>query len=134
MAQPTNPIRVIYAKLTSTGAYDVVAKTANVPLERARTLAEKLLPGNPPLDAVVGEEVAHTRHAEGGHIVLRFARYDWADGERGDVYITDIVWLSDDDFRRARNNVFAVVPRTDQVFDVLTELPAFTVPERSTAD
>src|SRR5688572_10182730 len=134
MPQTGNPIRVIYAKLTSTGAYDVVAKTANVPLDRARTLAEKLLPGNPPLDAVVGEEVAHLRHAEGGHVVLRFARYNWTDGERGDVYITDILWLSEEDFRRARNNAFVVVPRTDQVFDVLTELPAFEVPQRSTAD
>ena len=129
-----NPIRVIYAKLTSTGAYDVVAKTANVPLDRARTLAEKLLPGNPPLGAVVGEELAHARHPEGGHIVLRFARYNWTDGDRGDVYITDIVWVSDDDFRRARNNAFALVPRTDRVFEVLTELPAFTVPARNAAD
>jgi hypothetical protein len=128
------PIRVVYAKLTATGAYDVVAKTSNVALERARTLAERLLPGNPPLDAVVGEEVAHARHWEGGHIVLRFARYDWTDGERGDVYITDIVWLSDEDFRGARNNAFALVPRTDRVFETLTELPPFTVPERSAAD
>jgi hypothetical protein len=134
MVQTGSPIRVIYAKLTSTGAYDVVAKTANVPLDRARTLAEKLLPGNPPLDAVVGEEVAHLRHGEGGHVVLRFARYNWTDGERGDIYITDIVWLSEEDFRRARNNAFVVVPRTDQVFDVLTELPAFEVPQRSTED
>ena len=122
------PARVIYAKLTSTGAYDVVARTSGLTLDLARTFAERLLPGNPPLDASVGEEVAHVRPPEGGHVVLRFARYDWADGDRGDVYITDIAWYSADDFARARCNVFALVPRTDQVFDEATELPAFSVP------
>ena len=130
---PNEPVRVIYAKLTSTGAYDVVAKTANLPLDRARALAEKLLPGNPPLDAVVGDEVAHLRPPEGGHIVLRFARYDWTDGERGDVFITDIIWVSDDDFGRVRDNAFALVPHTDEVFAELKELAPVVVQNRATS-
>ena len=130
-----HPVRVIYAKLTSTGAYDVVARTSNISLDQARTLAERLLPGNPPLDAVVGEEIAHVRAPEGGHIVWRFARYVWADGGRGDVYITDIGWYSDDDFARARCNAFALVPRTDQVFAATIELPPVTVqPQDSVAE
>lgn len=129
-----HPVRVIYAKLTSTGSYDVVARTANVSLEHARTLAERLLPGNPPLDASVGEEVAHLRPAEGGHVVLRFARYDWSDGGRGDVYITDIAWFSDSDFHAARANAFALVPHTAELFDREVELPHFAVSVRSPTD
>jgi hypothetical protein len=131
---PESPVRVIYAKLTSTGAYDVVAHTANVSLERARSVAEPLLPGNPPLDAAVDEEVSHLRPAGGGHIVLRFGRYDWRDGGRGDVYMTDIAWFPDAEFLRARANAFALVPRTDRIFDVLTELPDTVVEERTAAE
>jgi hypothetical protein len=131
MMEPARPVRVIYAKLTSTGAYDVVAHTSDIALDRARSLAERLLPGNPPLDAQIGEEVAHLRHPDGGRIVLRFARYDWADGNRGDVYVTDILWLSDADFMRARGNAFALVPRTTQVFDVTTELPPVAIEART---
>jgi len=124
---PGHPLRVVYAKLTSTGAYDVVARTSNISLDEARSLAERLLPGNPPLDAAVREEVAHLRPPEGGHIVWRFGRYGWSDGGRGDVYITDIAWYSDDDYALARADAFALVPRSDQVFATATELPPFTV-------
>jgi hypothetical protein len=118
---------VIYAKLTSTGAYEVVARTAHVSLDDARTLAERLLPGNPPLDAAVGEEVAHLRPPEGGHIVWRFARYGWSDGGRGDVFITDITMV----FRRRlqprpRRRVRWCRGRTR--CSGATELPPFTVP------
>ncbi|CAN5709292.1 hypothetical protein BH23GEM9_BH23GEM9_17500 [soil metagenome] len=133
MTPPAQSFRIVYAKLTSTGAYDVVARTSNIPLDRARSLAERLLPGNPPLDAAVGEEIGHLRPPDGGHIVMRFTRYDWADGGRGDVYMTDILWVSDAEFAGARSNAFALVPRTTQIFDVLTELPAVTAPERSAA-
>ncbi len=125
---PETPVRVIYAKLTSTRAYDVVAHTPNIDLTSARTLAERLLPGNPPIDAEVREEIAHLRPPEGGHIVLRFAPYEWADGNRGDVFLTDILWLSDTDFRRARSNPFALVQRTDQIFEVLEELSIPAIP------
>ena len=105
--QPTDrPIRVIYAKLTSTGAYDVVAHTRGVSLDHARTLAEQLLPGNPPLDTPFEELIGSLRMADGSHTVLRFARYPWKDGGRGDVYSTDIVQLSDAVFRNARCNAW----------------------------
>ena len=128
------PIRIIYAKLTSTGAYDVVAKTANIELNAARTLAEKLLPGNVPHGATIEEEVGYVHPPEGGHLVFRYARYGWSGDNRGEIYMTDILWLDDADFARARANAFALVPRSDAVFDVLTELPPPQIPERTAAD
>jgi hypothetical protein len=133
MMHDDHPTRVIYAKLTSTGAYDVVARTRDIPLDQARTLAEQLLPGNPPLDADAVELVGYLRPASGDHVVMHFSRYPWKDGDRGDVYSTDIVQLSDAAFRAVRNNAFAAVPHSDRVFDVLTELPDTGLPAASTA-
>jgi hypothetical protein len=134
MAQPATAVRVIYAKLTGTGDYDVVAKTDNIDLTAARSLAEKLLLGNVPHDANIGEEVASLRSPEGGHLVIRYTTYNWKDEHRGGAFMTDVVWLGDDDFARARNNPFAVLPVSDDVFESLTPLPPVQIGARSAAD
>lgn len=131
-AQPATPVRVIYAKLTSTGDYDVVAKTDNIELSGARSLAEKLLLGNVPHEAVIAEELAYLRPPEGGHLLIRYTTYNWKDANRGDAFMTDILWLNDPDFARARNNAFAVMPHSDDVFDVLATLPPVSIAGAST--
>ncbi len=133
MTQPTQPARVIYAKLTSTGDYDVVAKTDNIDINAARSLAERLLLGNVPHDASIAEELAYLRPPEGGHLIIRYTTYNWRDAHRGGAFMTDVVWLNDEDFARARNNAFAVMPSSDDVYDVLTTLPPPVVDERTAA-
>ena len=134
MSVRREPVRIIYAKLTSTGSYDVVAKTPNIELSAARTLAEKLLPGNVPHGVSIEEDVGYVHPPEGGHLVFRHARYGWSGDNRGEIYMTDIVLLDDADFARARANAFAVLPRSDDVFETLTELPLPVIPERTAAD
>ncbi|MEO5509911.1 MAG: hypothetical protein ABIS27_04720 [Longimicrobiales bacterium] len=133
MAQPAQAVRVIYAKLTSTGDYDVVAKTDNIDLNAARSLAERLLLGNVPHDASIGEEFAYLRPPEGGHLLIRYTTYNWKDENRGGAFMTDIVWLNDSEFARARNNAFAMMPSSDDVYDVLTTLPPVDIVDRAAA-
>src|SRR5687768_16014286 len=103
------PARIIYAKLTSTGAYDVVAKTANVELGAARELAEKVQLGNLPFGVKVGEELGYARLEGGSHLVARYTTYGWSDG-RAAPLMTDLVSIDDASFERVRRNPFAVVP------------------------
>ena len=77
--QPNETTRVIYAKLTSTGAYDVVGKTRGIELDAARELAERVQPGNIPYDSKLSEGLAYLRPTEGGHLIARYAPYAWRD-------------------------------------------------------
>lgn len=132
MAAPQGPTRIIYAKLTSTGAYDVVAKTANVELSVARELAEKVQLGNLPFGVRVGEELGYAR-LDGSNVVVRYTTYGWSDG-RAAPLMTDLVWLDDAAFARVRRNPFVVVPRSDAVFEHLVELPPVELSTESTED
>ncbi len=119
--------RIIYAKLTSTGAYDVVAKTANIDLPAAREIAELLQLGNLPFGVRIGEELGYARPAAGGHVIARYTTYGWNDG-RPAPPMTDLIWVDDASFERVRRNPFALVPVSDAVFAELTELPPVDVP------
>ena len=127
MTQPAQPVRVIYAKLTATGDYDVVAKTDNIDINAARSLAEKLLLGNVPHDATIDEEVAYLRPADDGHLLIRYTTYNWKDENRGGAFMTDVLWLNDNDFARVRNNAFAALPHSDDVYAELTTLAPITL-------
>jgi hypothetical protein len=120
-------IRIIYAKLTSTGAYDVVAKTANIELAAARQLAETMQLGNLPFGVKIGEEFGYARPESGGHVIARYTTYGWNDG-RPAPPMTDLLWLDDAEFETVRCNPFHVIPRSDDVYAELTELPTFTLP------
>src|SRR5688572_8578002 len=120
-------IRIIYAKLTSSGAYDVVAKTANIELAAARELAEKMQLGNLPFGVKIGEEFGYARPESGGHVIARYTTYGWNDG-RPAPPMTDLVWLDDAAFARVRSNPFVLIPHSDEVFAELTELPAYSLP------
>lgn len=126
MQLPNEPVRVIYAKLTSTGAYDVVAKTTNIELTTAREIAEKLQLGNPPFGVRIAEELGYAGLA-GGHIIVRYTTYGWNDG-RPAPPMTDAIWVDDATFDRVRRNPFALVPACDEVFAELTDLPPVVVP------
>ncbi len=118
--------RIIYAKLTSTGAYDVVAKTSNIELAAARELAEKMQLGNLPFGVSIGEELGYARPEAGGHAIARYTTYGWNDG-RPAPPMTDLVWIDDAMFSRVRRNPFALVPHSDDVFAELTELAPLQV-------
>ena len=120
-------IRIIYAKLTSTGAYDVVAKTGNIELAAARELAEKMQLGNLPFGVKIGEEFGYAHPESGGHVIARYTTYGWNDG-RPAPPMTDLVWLDDAAFARVRSNPFVLIPHSDEVFAELTELPAYSLP------
>jgi hypothetical protein len=126
MAAQQEPIRIIYAKLTSTGAYDVVAKTPNIDVPAARDIAEKIQLGNLPFGVRVGEEFGYARPAANEHIIARYTTYGWSDG-RSAPLMTDLVHIDDANFRRVRCNPFALIPHSDDVFAELTELPAIQI-------
>ncbi|HSJ11023.1 MAG TPA: hypothetical protein VK928_13955, partial [Longimicrobiales bacterium] len=134
MSGPATPVRVIYAKRTSVGAWDVVAKTANIDEADALGLAERLLLGAPPHDAEIVEEAASLAWPDGGRVILRFSPYAWRDPQGRRVFMSDIVWLSDTDFERVRGNPFAILPRCDDVFETLTELPPVQLPAHTASD
>jgi hypothetical protein len=125
------PIRVIYAKLTSTGSYDVVAMTDNIALEQARAIAEGLRLGDVPADASFTEARAYLRPAEGGHLIARFTPYPWRDADGREPLMTDLVWLSDEDFARVRRNAFAVVPVNERTFATRETLEPVQLPAAS---
>ncbi|HSL68906.1 MAG TPA: hypothetical protein VK864_01625 [Longimicrobiales bacterium] len=126
-----DPIRVIYAKLTSTGSYDVVAMTPNIMLEQARATAEGLRLGDVPSDASFSAAIAYLRPREGGHLVARFTPYPWRDADGREPLMTDLVWVSDEDFVRVRCNAFALVPRNERTFATLETLPPVELPQVS---
>src|SRR5262245_596934 len=127
VAGPTAPTRVIYAKLTSTGAYDVVAKTRAIDLSAARELAELMQLGNLPFGVRIEEELGYARPSGGGHVIARYTTYGWNDG-RPAPPMTDLIWVDDVAFERVRRNPFALIPHSDDVFAELTELEAVKVP------
>src|SRR6185369_15123567 len=122
------PIRVIYAKLTSTGSYDVVAMTSSITLESARATAERLRLGDVPSDASFNAAVAYLRPGEGGHLIARFTPYPWRDADGREPLMTDFVWVGDEDFARARRNAFALVPRNERTFATLETLDPVQLP------
>jgi len=127
MQLPNEPVRIIYAKLTSTGAYDVVAKTTNIDLTSAREVAEKLQLGNPPFGVRIEEELGYATFA-GGHIIVRYTTYGWNDG-RPAPPMTDALWVDDATFERVRRNPFALIPVCNDVFAELTDLPPVHIPQ-----
>jgi hypothetical protein len=127
VAGPSTPTRVIYAKLTSTGAYDVVAKTKTIDLPAARELAELMQLGNLPFGVHIEEELGYARPSGGGHVIARYTTYGWNDG-RPAPPMTDLLWVDDVTFERVGRNPFALIPHSDAVFAELTELDAVKVP------
>src|SRR5262245_14870579 len=122
------PMRVIYAQLTSTGSYDVVAMRANLALEQARATVERLRLRDVPADESFSESIAYLQPSEGGHLVARFTTYPWRDADGREPLMTDLVWVSDDDFARVRANAFALVPRNDRTFATRETLEAVQLP------
>ena len=124
----SDPIRVIYAKLTSTGSYDVVAMTSSITLERARATAERLRLGDVPSDASFSAAVAYLRPSDGGHLIARFTPYPWRDADGREPLMTDLVWVDDEDFARVRGNAFALVPTNERTFATLETLEPIPLP------
>src|SRR5262245_46435317 len=124
----SDPIRVIYAKLTSTGSYDVVAMTSSITLERARSTAERLRLGDVPSDASFSAALAYLRPGDGGHLIARFTPYPWRDADGREPLMTDLVWVDDEDFARARGNAFALVPTNERTFATLETLEPIQLP------
>jgi hypothetical protein len=122
------PLRVIYAKLTSTGSYDVVALTPNIGQEQARATAERLRLGEAPSDGSFSAALAYLRPSDGGHLIARFTPYPWRDADGREPLMTDLVWVSDEDFARVRSNAFALVPANQRTFATLETLAPVQLP------
>jgi hypothetical protein len=124
----SEPIRVIYAKLTSTGSYDVVAMTSNIALERGTCDCGAVAPGRCPVRCVVQLGGCVSPADDGGHLIARFTPYRGGTLTGRESLMTDLTVGDDEDFARVRGNAFALVPKNERTFATLETSTRYSCP------